>query len=143
LVGNLVTKTVDGVGIAYTYNANDQLTVQGTTTFTYDANGNLLQKDSTTYEYDDKNRLTKVTTPTSTIEYSYDANDNRIAKVIDGATTNYLIDTNTHYAQVISESNGGTDVHYTYGNDLISNGGSFYLTDALGSTRGLVDTSET
>ncbi len=51
--------------------------------------------------------------------------------------------TNTPYAQVITESKNGTDVHYTYGNDLISNGSSFYLTDALGSTRGLVGTSET
>ncbi len=143
LVGNLVTKIVDGTSTTYTYNNNDQLTQQDAQTFTYDGNGNLIQKDSTSYEYDDKNRLTKATTPTSTIEYKYDANDNRIAKVVDGATTSYLIDTNTAYAQVITESSGGTDVHYTYGNDLISNGSQFFLTDALGSTRGLVDSSET
>jgi len=43
---------------------------------------------------------------------------------------------------VITESKNGIDIHYTYGNDLISNGTNFFLTDALGSTRGLVDGSE-
>jgi len=114
------------------------------TTFTYDAQGNLVAKDSTTYEYDDKNRLIKTTTPTNTIEYSYDANDNRVAKTTDGETTTYLIDANTAYAQVITESKSdGTQIEYTYGNDLLSDGTHNFLTDALGSTRGLVDSSET
>jgi len=143
LVGNLKTKTIDQTSTNYTYNENDQLTSQGAITFTYDDNGNLLSKDNTTYTYDDKNRLTQVQTPTQTIEYSYDANNNRIAKVVDQATTTYLIDTNTPYAQVITENkNNGSVIEYTYGNDLLNNGSNFFLTDALGSTRGLVDSSE-
>jgi len=138
-VGNLKTKTIDGTSTSYTYNENDQLT--DNTTFTYDDNGNLVAKDSTTYEYDDKNRLIKTTTPSNTIEYSYDANDNRIAKTTNDGTTTYLIDANTAYAQVID----GTSIEYTYGNDLLTQNKDaetlLYLTDALGSTRALADST--
>ena len=143
LVGNLKTKTIDGVNTDYVYNENDQLISQGTSTFTYDANGNLVAKDDTTYAYDELNRLITTTTPTNTIEYSYDANNNRVAKTTIAGTTTYLIDANTAYAQVITETKeNGTTVEYTYGNDLLSNGTHNFLTDALGSTRGLVDSTE-
>jgi len=56
---------------------------------------------------------------------------------------NTLLQTNTPYAQVITESKeNGTEIHYTYGNDLVSDGSHYFLTDALGSTRGLVDSAE-
>jgi YD repeat-containing protein len=140
----MLTKTIDGTVSNYEYNANDQLTTQGAKNFTYDANGNLVSKGNTAYEYDDKNRLIKTITPTNTIEYAYDANDNRVTKVSNGETSTYLVDTNTAYAQVIRESKeNGTEVNYSYGNDLISDGSNFFLTDALGSTRGLVDDAET
>ena len=146
-VGNLVTKIINtstsSVTQDYTYNVNDQLTTQGSNTFTYDANGNLVSDNNNTYTYDDKNRLITVTTPTDTIEYSYDANDNRVAKITSNGTTTYLIDANTPYAQVITENKAdGTSVEYTYGNDLLSDGTHNFLTDALGSTRGLVDNTE-
>jgi len=145
-VGNLVTKTIDGTQTDYAYNSNDQLTQKGSITYTYDANGNLIGDGTNSYEYDDQNRLTKVTTPTDTIEYSYDANDNRIAKIVNGATTTYLIDANTPYAQVITETkDGGTTIDYTYGNDLLSQNSAVetltYITDALGSTRALADST--
>jgi len=112
-------------------------------TYVYDANGNLIDDGTNTYEWDEKNRLVKVITPSQTIEYSYDAEDHRIAKIINGNTTTYLIDSNTPYAQVITESKAnGTTIEYTYGNDLVGDGTHYFLTDALGSTRGLVD-SET
>ena len=141
--GNLITKTIDGISESYSYNENDQLTTKGSVTYAYDANGNLVDDGTNSYEYDDKNRLVKVTTPTDSIEYSYDANDNRIAKTTNNGTTTYLIDANTPFAQVVTESReNGTEIHYTYGNDLLSDGTHSFLTDALGSTRGLVDESE-
>jgi len=129
--------------IYYTY-GNDQLISKGSVTYTYDANGNLISDGTRTYSYDEQNRLIKVETPDKTIEYSYDAEGNRIAKMVNGETTTYLVDTNTPFAQVITESkSNGTEIHYTYGNDLLSDGVHNFLTDALGSTRGLVDSSET
>ena len=142
-VGNLVTKTIDSIQTDYTYNTNDQLETKGSISYTYDSNGNLISDNNNTYTYDDKNRLITVTTPTDSIEYSYDANDNRVAKITSNGTTSYLIDVNTPYAQVITENKAdGTTIEYTYGNDLLSDGTHSFLTDALGSTRGLVDSSE-
>jgi len=147
LVGNLLSKTIDQATTEYSYNSNDQLIQKGSTTLTYDDNGNLISQDNNTYEYDDKNRLTKVSTPTDTVEYSYDANDNRVAKIVNGDTTTYLIDTNTPYAQVITESKAdGTTIDYTYGTDLLTQTidaqSLFYLADALGSVKALANQSE-
>ena len=50
--------------------------------------------------------------------------------------------TNTPFAKVITESkDDGTTIAYTYGNDLLSDGTHSFLTDALGSTRALVDSA--
>ena len=52
--------------------------------------------------------------------------------------------TKTQFAKVITESkDDGTTIAYTYGNALLSDGEHSFLADALGSTRGLVDSSET
>jgi len=146
-VGNLLTKTVNSIDSHYTYNENDQLIQKDGLTFTYDDNGNLVQQGNSQFEYDDKNRLIKVQTSDDTVEYLYDAEDNRIAKIVNGDSTTYLIDTNTQFAQVITESKSdGTTIEYTYGNDLLSQNKEaetlFYLPDALGSVRGLVNQTE-
>ena len=141
--GNLVSKSVDGVVTTYTYNANNQLTQKANTNYKYDKAGNLISDGTSSYEYDSKNRLVKVITPTQTVEYGYDANDNRIAKTTSNGTTTYLVDSNTPYAQVITESKeNGTKIEYTYGLDLISKQSQYYLSDALGSTRALVDSNQ-
>ena len=80
--GNLVSKTIGGITTEYSYDADGKLIQKGSITYTYDANGNLIDDGTNSYEYDDKNRLVKVTTPTQTIEYTYDADDHRIAKVV-------------------------------------------------------------
>jgi len=145
-VGNLLTKTIDGNATSFSYNANDQLTQKDSTTFTYDANGNLISHDNITYTYDDKNRVIKVQTPNDSVEFEYDANDNRVAKIVNGDKSTYLIDSNTPYAQVITESKSdGTTIEYTYGNDLLTQNSDvdtlYYLNDALGSTRALANST--
>ena len=50
--------------------------------------------------------------------------------------------TNTPFAKVITESkDDGTTIAYTYGNALLSDGEHSFLADALGSTRGLADST--
>jgi len=52
--------------------------------------------------------------------------------------------TNTPFAKVITDSKAnGTTIAYTYGNALLSDGEHSFLADALGSTRGLADNTET
>ena len=101
------------------------------TRYTYDDNGNTLSKftsavDQALYEWDAQNRLVGATvtdaTGTSDIAYQYDADGIRVASIVDGDETRYLIDTVQPYAQVLEEYTPGgvIKVSYVYGNDLIS-----------------------
>jgi RHS repeat-associated protein len=133
------------------YDANDRLT-----TDTYDANGNTKASSGRNYGYDFENRLTSLTKPDSSLfTYVYDGDGNRVARTVDGITTNYLVDSNNHtgYAQVVEEHQSGAVVkQFTYGHDLISQrcasanttancGLSFYGYDGHGSVRFLTDSS--
>ncbi|MGD1908611.1 MAG: RHS repeat domain-containing protein [Leptolyngbyaceae cyanobacterium] len=158
VVGTRLSKddSVDGL-TTYTYDDNDRLlteTTNGvTTTYSYDDNGNLISEISpdkqTTYIWSSENRLmgAEITDANGTqvIEYAYDADGVRVAKTVDGDETRYLIDANRQYAQVLEEydANTGTEVAYTYGNELISQsrGGveSVYLYDGHSGTRQLTD----
>ena len=157
-VGNRLTKTDNGITTTYTYDANDRLlTENGTTytyTYTYDDNGNTLSKVSATkveiYSYDFQNRLVwaNITdaSGSSVVEYVYDVDGIRVQKTVDGTNvTNYLVDKNRDYAQVLEERDGVDTliVSYIYGDDLISQNRSgsvsYYHYDGQMSTRVLTD----
>ena len=161
-VGNRLEKNDSISGITtYTYNELNQLereTTNGvTTTYTYDDNGNLVSevtgKHSTTYHWanDGENRLIGVTIVdedgTQNIEYEYNARGIRVAEIIDGVETRFLIDDLRPYAQVLEEYDaaGNVQTSYTYGYDLISQQQGaeelFYHVDALGSSRVLTSES--
>jgi RHS repeat-associated protein len=74
------------------YDAQDRLLTDGTTTYTYTASGSLATKttgsDTTTYEYDALGALKSVTLPDGTdIEYVLDGTHRRIGKRVDGTLT--------------------------------------------------------
>lgn len=149
-VGNRLTLNDNGTTITYTYNASDQLTTDGVSTYTYDANGNTLTRaagaSSIGYTYDSRDKLTKITQPdNSTINYVYDGDGNRVRSVGPGGTTNFVVDQTVKAPQVVVETDGSGHVvaSYTYGLDLISQRrsgvDSFYVSDALGSTRVLTN----
>jgi len=149
-VGNRLTLNDNGTTLTYSYDANDQLTSDGASTYTYDTNGNTLSRSagssSVRYDYDSLNRLTKLTQPdSSTLTYVYDADGNRVRSVGPGGSTNFVVDPTSRVPEVVVETNGSGQIvaSYTYGLDLISqrrNGvDSFYLSDALGSTRALTN----
>ncbi len=151
-VGNRLSRTDTSGTNTYTYDANDRLLTEGGRTYTYDDNGNTLSQtdgvNTTVYVYDSENRLVSAQTPISTITYGYDADGIRVNSTIDGVMTNYLVDKNRDFAQVLEERDvsGGLIVSYVYGDDLVSqkrNGNvSFYHYDGLGSTRTLTDASQ-
>ncbi len=113
-----------------TYDPNDRLTSDG-----YDNNGNTTNSPGNSYAYDFENHLTSLNG--GNVRYVYDGDGSRVAKIVGGTTTNYLVDTNnlTGYAQVVDELQGGAVVKsFTCGHDLISQrigGGSlsFYQYD--------------
>lgn len=154
-VGNrlTVTDSLANTTVNYTYNGSDQLTSDGAHTFAYDANGNTISKtisaSTTRYAYDARERLTQVTQPdNATLTYVYDANGNRVRAVdASGTVTKYVVDATSRTPEVLVEtdSSGQVVASYTYGLELISQrrhgADSFYLHDALGSTRALTDGS--
>ena len=159
-VGNRLSKT-DSVGgvTAYIYDDNDRLLKEelrqngmlvGSVEYRYDANGNTTRKiengtQETVYTWNQEKRLVAVQTPAGeNISYAYDASGVRVSKTVNGVTTEYLVDSNRDYAQVLEERvNNSLIASYLYGLDLISqergNADSYYLVDGLGSTRGLTD----
>ncbi|WP_044618278.1 RHS repeat-associated core domain-containing protein [Gynuella sunshinyii] len=151
-VGNRTYETVDGVQTAYTYDDNDRLLQSGGISYTYDDNGNTISQSedgiTTTYQYNAKNELISVNKDdgSTSASYQYNIDGIRNRKTESGNTTEYVVDSNQAYAQVIQEIiNGSTQVSYAYGDDLISQsrsgGTSFYHTDGLGSTRSLSDSN--
>ncbi len=99
-----------------------------TLTMTYDANGNMVGRTdgvkTDDYAYDDENRLVAATvrlgTEPGSVSYQYNADGVRIRKTAAGATTDYLVDSNLPYAQVLEERTGTTTVAYVYGDERIS-----------------------
>lgn len=83
------------------------------------------------------------------LSFGYDIDGIRSSKTVNGQTTRYLTDHNTPYARVVYESNGVTGTQYRYGlgNQMISQStagqDSYYLHDALGSTKALTDATGT
>ncbi|MEW6131237.1 MAG: RHS repeat-associated core domain-containing protein, partial [Acidobacteriota bacterium] len=71
--------------------------------YTYDANGNVTNDGSHTYTYDAENRIVSVDSGT-TATYAYDHQNQRIKKVVGSITTHYV----WHVGQCIAEHNGST-----------------------------------
>jgi RHS repeat-associated protein len=156
-VGNRTTEasSLSGINpIAGTYNANDQLT----SSETYDANGNTTHTaNGNSYTYDSENHMITMTNGATVVNLIYDAFGNRVAKTVNGVTTQYLVEDDvnpTGYPQVVEELvNGVVTRQYTYGLQRISENlspalsgnstwtPSFYGYDGFGSVRQLTNSS--
>ncbi|HPA16325.1 MAG TPA: putative Ig domain-containing protein [Verrucomicrobiae bacterium] len=155
-VGNRLSRTVvgqPGSGLTtYDYDDNDRLLTEslaGTNiVYGWDDAGRLLSKTSdgqnpTTNQWNALDHLKSVTSPSSAVQFHYDADNIRVSKTVDGSETRFLIDQNRPFQEVLEEYlPGGTlTARYTHGLDLISQtrGGSrnYYHVDGLGNTRAL------
>jgi RHS repeat-associated protein len=145
-VGNRIGVTDSGTTTSYTTNNLNQYTNVGNAVYAYDTDGNLISKtqggQTSTYTYDVENRLTKVVNAQGTWDYQYDGLGNRVATIINGQKTEYLLDP-TGLGDVVGEydNNGNLVAHYNQGIGLVSrvDGSSvdYYDADAIGSTVGL------
>jgi len=168
-VGNRLTHSNNGTinnSATYTYDANDRLSSESGFTYIYDNNGNLTAKKQGTttvgsYRWDEENRMVGAVIDAKMISYTYDPNGIRRAQEEASGTmrkrTEYLVDPNQAYAQVLEEwnTNGAATgalpdealaKTYVFGDDLISQTvvtldgaatNSFYHYDGLGTTRAL------
>jgi RHS repeat-associated protein len=127
-----------------------------TASYTYNANGNTLTKveknssgnttSTASYEYNTNNQLTKVTKSNGdVIEFTYDGNNKRTSKSLDGVVTKYLYD-----GDLVSEetdATGNTLAYYVYDDKgtpiSVSKGGQTYnyQYNAHGDVVALTDSS--
>jgi YD repeat-containing protein len=131
------------------YNANNQQTTFGSNTITYDLNGNLATVNdgsvTTTYTWNVRNQLTGISNTGFSASFTYDSFGRRTGKTIQSVTTNYVYDG----LNPVQEKNGGTvtaNLITGLGIDEFFQrtdgvGSRALLTDALGSTIGLVGSS--
>ena len=86
--GNRQSATVNNQTITASYTLDDNLVVYGDNTYLYDDDGYLTEKTTpngtTTYSYGTLGELLEVTTPTKTITYKHNANNQRVAKLVNG-----------------------------------------------------------
>jgi RHS repeat-associated protein len=156
---------------AYSYDANGNRTSGGTVTgvnnqllsdgnysYTYDGEGNRTRRTEiatgkvTEYVWDYRNRLASVLfkdaggAVTKTISYTYDGNNQRIGKNVDGAVERYVIDRNQ--IALVFDGAGNQTHRYLYGTtvdqvlaDETPTGMVWALADRLGTVTDLVDNS--
>src|SRR2546422_5736364 len=106
---------------------------------TYDANGNLTNDGTNTYTWDARNRLTAISGGVSA-SFTYDALGRRISKTISGQTTQFLYDGN----DIVQESGASGVVAYLRSLNIdepfvrqTGSGNEYYHTDALGTVLAL------
>jgi RHS repeat-associated protein len=151
-VGNRLSLNSSLPGIesgSFGYNADDEILSE-----TYDTNGNVLATNGTTYAYDSENHMTSANN--GAVRMIYDGDGNRVAKIMNGVTTQYLVDdlNPTGLPQVVEEVvNDAVTRQYTYGLQRISQNlspavtgnntwtPSFYVYDGGGSVRQLTNSS--
>ncbi len=163
-VGNRLTERhANGDVLRYSYNANDQLTKVEfpnyiTDNYSYDTRGNMTAVEHkqgivslgiSTYSYDARNMLISADVGTS-ISYEYDYAGRRITQSINDIDTLYLWDEFSAYGDVVRETDGfGAELaSYTLADGMLisqtnSVGTSYFLSDALGSTRALTNSAGT
>jgi RHS repeat-associated protein len=151
-VGNRTSATStipDFTPISGMFNQDDELASEN-----YDQNGNVTAADGKTFSYNSQNQLTSMTASGTSAIVTYDGDGNRVAKIVNGVTTYYLVDdlNPTGYPQVVEELQGGAVTRqYTYGlqpideNQPINNvwTPSFYGYDGGGNVRQLTNASGT
>lgn len=145
-LGNRIRTVMAGETSNYSSSALNQYRSVGETNYSYDLDGNLIEEDGPdgikTYTYNSFNQLVQVDTPDGTWEYEYDAFGNRIAKVVDGVRTEFLLDP-TGIVDVLAEYDaiGNRTKSFAHGLGLelasTSTDDYYYDFDALGSTAGL------
>ena len=146
-VGNRLSLTTHADMVNYQYDAANRLLVSSSpghsVSYTWDDNGNLLSDGVRTYSYDHANRMVQVVSGTLTTQFAYNGAGDRVAKTVDGVTTDYVLDPAAGLTQVLQETTGGQTQSYLYGHDLLAQYDSgtwaYHVNDGLGSVRQLAD----
>lgn len=126
-----------------TFDLNDRQTSFNGQTFSYDANGDLTSDGSNTYVWNARQQLVKIMQgATVGASYTYDALGRRAAKTIGGTAAQYLYDgwntVQETQGNTINPILTGLGIDERYARNDVT-GRTYFLTDALGSTIALTD----
>jgi RHS repeat-associated protein len=129
-----------------TFNAANEMTAFNGTTLTYDANGNLTNDGTNAYGWDARNHLTAISGG-SAASFVYDGLGRRMSKTIANTATQFLYD-GLNPVQELQSGTPSANLLTGLGIDEYfqrtdSAGARDYLTDILGSTLALTDSSGT
>lgn len=140
-VGNITSQTLNGSTTAMTYNAADQLTAAGSTTFTFNGNGNLTSSSAgASLSYNPADQTTSIKPSGGSavaMAYTGEGQTQRTA----GGSTSYQYDE----TGIGAATTGGATTYFTNGPDgeliseRLSSGTYYYLFDGLGSVVALTD----
>ena len=140
--GSLAAVNLPNAVSTTAYNLNNQLATWGTANLFYDANGNMTSDGTHSYTWDARNRLTAMDSG-GTANFAYDAFGRRSSKTILGAQKGFLYDG----ANAVQELSGSTATATMLAGSVDevfqrtdAGGAMSLLADALGSTVGLADT---
>jgi len=135
--------------VSYTANNLDQYSAVGAVTPTYDANGNLTFDGTFTYGYDAENRLTSVTQGGITVAtYAYDAQGRRKSKTVGSTTTIYVTDLVKRAVLDYDGTSGAVQNWYAFGSgpngalnqmNVAANTRAALVADIQGSVIGSLD----
>ena len=140
--GNRMGKTQGGATDTYSYDAHDKLLSTSTKNYAYDNAGSPIRITSggvvTTLAYDAEHRLTSLSGPASDT-FTYNGLGLRVGKTDSGGTRSYVCD-GTDAASAVLSDGAAT---YTPGLSERRGGASHFThADALGTTRGLTDSTQ-
>ena len=124
------------------YDASNQIATWAGTSFTYDANGNLTNDGTKTYGWNARNQLTALSGGAAA-SFQYDGLGRRRARTASGTTTGFLYDG----LNTVQEFNGGTPSANLVPGLTVDEwltrtdaaGARHFLPDALGSSIALTD----
>ena len=128
------------------FDANNRQTPYNGQALAYDLNGNLIGDGVRTYVWDARNRLTSITQGATTIaSFQYDALGRRIARTENGQTTSYLYDGLNAVQETVGTTINpiltGLGIDTRYARNDVGGVRTYFLTDAVGSTRALTSTT--
>ncbi|RDZ29494.1 RHS repeat-associated core domain-containing protein [Lysobacter silvisoli] len=143
--GSLASNLLPAASTGNAFDDNNRQTQYNGATLSYDANGNLTGDGTRSYQWDARDQLVAIVQGGQTIAaFQYDAMGRRTSKAENGQSTGYLYDG----ADPVQETRGSNVAGILTGADIDErfartdvNGRTYFLTDAIGSTRGLTDGS--
>jgi len=133
---------------SYTANDLNQYSAVGSVTPTYDANGDLTSDGTFTYGYDAENRLISASGTGLSAAYAYDAQGRRKSKTVNGTTTIYVTDADNREVLEYDGTSGAIGNWYPYAlgpNDVLNQVGvatgtrATFIPDIHGSFIGSLD----